>query len=191
MKTPLLPALAKRCYIMSEPNLSGARVIIGFNSLQDAQQAHQEIAELGSVEKVTLDPAGDRIHEVLMRLAVKAAASAGMRVIYDDEAGAQMFNFFDRGEHYRAWNPLDDDGDNRRLQLALQISLQVGSDYVDAWKASDHGKIYRAVFTFDSLRTIEKAARMAVAYVAADIGKGMAFREAAEAIRERSTGDAV
>lgn len=33
-------ALATRCYIMSEPHLSGYRLVIGFNNLQDVGAAH-------------------------------------------------------------------------------------------------------------------------------------------------------
>lgn len=32
--------LERRCYIMSEPHLSGSRLIIGFESLDDCHNAH-------------------------------------------------------------------------------------------------------------------------------------------------------
>jgi len=38
--------LLKRCYTMSEPHLSGYRVVIGFERLEDAQDAHEYIAKL-------------------------------------------------------------------------------------------------------------------------------------------------
>ena len=38
-----LNALKKRCYIFSESHLSGYRLIIGFNTLDDVQGAHQQI----------------------------------------------------------------------------------------------------------------------------------------------------
>jgi hypothetical protein len=43
--TPLLSALAKGAFLMSEPNLSGHRVIIGFNTMQDAADAHDALAQ--------------------------------------------------------------------------------------------------------------------------------------------------
>lgn len=43
-ETPADP-LAKRCYVMSEPHLSGYRVVIGFAFLQDASEAHQWIVD--------------------------------------------------------------------------------------------------------------------------------------------------
>ena len=46
---PAREPLAKRCYVMSESHLSGARVIIGFNTLQDASEAHQWISNLPRV----------------------------------------------------------------------------------------------------------------------------------------------
>ena len=38
-----LNALKKRCYIFSESHLRGYRLIIGFNTLDDVQGAHQQI----------------------------------------------------------------------------------------------------------------------------------------------------
>ena len=32
--------LERRCYLMSEPHLSGCRLIIGFESLEDCSKAH-------------------------------------------------------------------------------------------------------------------------------------------------------
>lgn len=41
----LLNALKKRCYILSESHLSGYRLILGFNTLDDVQGAHQQIVK--------------------------------------------------------------------------------------------------------------------------------------------------
>ena len=42
MSTPL----DKRGYVMSEPHLSGYRLVIGFGTLADVQAAHEYIAKL-------------------------------------------------------------------------------------------------------------------------------------------------
>lgn len=39
--------LSKRCYTMSESHLSGYRLIVGFESLGDAQDAHSWVANIG------------------------------------------------------------------------------------------------------------------------------------------------
>lgn len=41
--------LAKNCYVMSENHLTGVRLIIGFNSLADAQDAHVAVSRLPSI----------------------------------------------------------------------------------------------------------------------------------------------
>ncbi len=38
--------LAKRCYLMSESHLSGHRLVVGFETLEDAQAAHSFVAHL-------------------------------------------------------------------------------------------------------------------------------------------------
>jgi len=43
--------LLKRCYTMSEPHLSGYRVVIGFERLEDAQDAHEYIAKLQAAQE--------------------------------------------------------------------------------------------------------------------------------------------
>jgi len=43
---PLLKALSKRCYLMSEPHLSGFRLIIGFERLTDVQAAHTAVSNV-------------------------------------------------------------------------------------------------------------------------------------------------
>ena len=43
--------LLKRCYTMSESHLSGYRVVIGFERLEDAQDAHEYIAKLQAAQE--------------------------------------------------------------------------------------------------------------------------------------------
>ena len=43
--------LLKRCYTMSESHLSGYRVVIGFERLEDAQDAHEYIAKLQATQE--------------------------------------------------------------------------------------------------------------------------------------------
>lgn len=43
--------LLKRCYTMSEHHLSGYRVVIGFERLEDAQDAHEYIAKLQATQE--------------------------------------------------------------------------------------------------------------------------------------------
>lgn len=60
--------LLKRCYTMSESHLSGYRVVIGFERLEDAQDAHEYIAKLQATqEPVQVFP--PRIMELLEQVA--------------------------------------------------------------------------------------------------------------------------
>ena len=43
--------LLKRCYTMAESHLSGYRVVIGFERLEDAQDAHEYIAKLQATQE--------------------------------------------------------------------------------------------------------------------------------------------
>lgn len=47
--------LLKRCYTMSESHLSGYRVVIGFERLEDAQDAHEYIAKLQATQEPVQD----------------------------------------------------------------------------------------------------------------------------------------
>jgi hypothetical protein len=44
-------AIGKACYVMSEMHLSGYRVLVGFNTLQEAQDAVDEIIERRAARK--------------------------------------------------------------------------------------------------------------------------------------------
>lgn len=68
------------------------------------------------------------------------------------------------------WNPLDDDGDSRLLQVALRLTLCMHSDGA-AMCVSGDGK--HGVEVRDQADPAANA-RMAVLLLAAEIGKGMA-----------------
>lgn len=64
------------------------------------------------------------------------------------------------------WNPLDDDGDNRRLQIDLKIELIITDQAANA--------CFDWVFYSEPLgKNARKAARRAVVRAAAEIGRGM------------------
>lgn len=42
----LVEAMSRHCYVTSESHLSGARVMIGFERLSDAQDAHEAVAKI-------------------------------------------------------------------------------------------------------------------------------------------------
>ena len=66
----------------------------------------------------------------------------------------------------KLWNPLDDDGDNRRLQVDLKIELIITDQSANA--------CFDGVFYSEPLgKDARKAARRAVVRAAAEIGKGM------------------
>src|SRR5574337_223793 len=48
--------LAQRCYLMSESHLGGHRLIIGFETLEDAQDAHEYVARLDKTPNVRAKP---------------------------------------------------------------------------------------------------------------------------------------
>lgn len=39
-------ALSKRCYVMSEPHLSGWWLVIGFESMEDVNEAHRAVVAI-------------------------------------------------------------------------------------------------------------------------------------------------
>lgn len=60
----LTEALSKRCYTLSEGHLSGYRVVLGFETLDEAHCAHEEISKAHAIfaaetEKINPRPAGD------------------------------------------------------------------------------------------------------------------------------------
>jgi hypothetical protein len=66
----------------------------------------------------------------------------------------------------KLWNPLDDDGDNRRLQVDLKIELIITDQSANA--------CFDGVFYSEPLgKGARKAARRAVVRAAVEIGKGM------------------
>ncbi len=66
----------------------------------------------------------------------------------------------------KLWNPLDDDGDNRRLQVDLKIELIITDQSANA--------CFDGVFYSEPLgKGARKAARRAVVRAAVEIGTGM------------------
>jgi len=61
-----------------------------------------------------------------------AAKAAGLELVY--RPGIEgMWNYTqERGYFGPCFNPLDSDGDNRRLEVKLKIELEFGSDFVNA-----------------------------------------------------------
>ena len=70
------------------------------------------------------------------------------------------------GGEYIVWNPRDDDGDSRRLQVQLKIRLIIADDEIWANDVQIYG--------FDDAY---KATRLAILCAAAAIGKQMEERE--------------
>lgn len=93
--------LSKRCYTMSESHLSGYRLIVGFESLGDAQAAHSWVANIGRPTPPSSKPAegGDVVFvppNVDIAEAKRVyAALRGSRVNYDVEQQAAeiLWNF--------------------------------------------------------------------------------------------------
>ena len=52
----LLNALKKRCYTISESHLSGYRLILGFNTLDDVHGAHQQIVKSRAIRPREVQP---------------------------------------------------------------------------------------------------------------------------------------
>lgn len=79
--------LLKRCYTMSESHLSGYRVVIGFERLEDAQDAHEYIAKL----QATQEPSRvfpPRIMELLEQVADRNPGAA--KGPWEDAQGLPM-----------------------------------------------------------------------------------------------------
>jgi len=76
--------------------------------------------------------------------------------------------YIDRGGPvWEKWDPLNDDGDSRRLQVALGIDLRF---CVDCWAVSD-GYMFERAIKADDLEC--ENIRMAIVEVAAEIGRRM------------------
>ena len=55
---------ASRCYTMSESHLSGHRLIVGFEKLGDAQDAHEWVARQGRGDFTHPAPSGPKDHQI-------------------------------------------------------------------------------------------------------------------------------
>ena len=68
-----------------------------------------------------------------------------------------------------SWNPLTDDGDSRRLEVAINCDAMRLPDFVNYFKDYSGKIIYYADHNNDKC----EAARFAVFFLAVNIGKGM------------------
>lgn len=111
----------------------------------------------------------------LLELAAKAA---GVKAKSKRDGAIRYFS------HGVEWNPLTDDGDSRRLQAALRISLEFGElpfqgryarakVTVPCTDGSGHVWEHDAIEYALTPNDMERAARYAVLHVAAAIGKEM------------------
>lgn len=119
----------------------------------------------------------------LLELAAKAIGGS----YWHDARTFSDYLVIKQGEPVK-WNPANDDGDSRRLQVALQISLEFGetkpsvqfpAPYARARKripcddGSGYAQEHDAVEYVLTPSDVERAARYAVLRVAAAAGKAM------------------
>jgi hypothetical protein len=107
----------------------------------------------------------------LLELAAKAA---GIEVWFprmaDGKGGVLEPCHTLRNGQTEEWNPLEDDGDAFRLQVALQLELEFGSCFVNVGKShGNDGQWHLARESAFDLR----ATRRAIVRAAAEIGKTM------------------
>ena len=94
-----------------------------------------------------------------------AAKAAGYEVEVDHK-GVFHIHEGTGSQSWSPWNPLDDDGDNRRLQVDLKIELMITDQSATA--------CFGMVFYSEPLgKDARKAARRAIVRAAADIGRGL------------------
>lgn len=97
----------------------------------------------------------------LLKLAAKAAGIADGDFFYDMERG-------------KVWNPRDDDGDSRRLQVKLRLTVMFDDRDNVQVSAADAGAEHCKAFAMESIgNNPDAAVRLAVLRAAAEIGKAM------------------
>jgi hypothetical protein len=106
----------------------------------------------------------------LLELAAKAAGAVKTEQVYSTLTRSYIKHGYGLNGFF--WNPRDDDGDSRRLQVKLKIDLSFGTNYAMAYHI-DSDSVISFVRDFDKDGSAESAARMAVLMVAAEIGRGM------------------
>jgi hypothetical protein len=97
-----------------------------------------------------------------------AAKAAGVELFYVHPLGEEYgFKILGAVEMVN-WNPLTDDGDNRRLQIKLKIPLQIPDwqDIAKTWGPEDEGEGY-VEFASDHNGDLAAATRLAVVRAAA------------------------
>lgn len=118
------------------------------------------------------------IPELLM-LASVAASRAGLPVLIDTEAGPQILQRKTAdAEWYVAWQPDQDDGESRRLEVALDLTVTQDSRMACAWAgveapgASGQAEIIERYEAYANHGGDKLAAtRLAVLIVAAELGR--------------------
>lgn len=105
----------------------------------------------------------------MLELAAKAAGLA-----WEWNACSGCIEHIPKGlRHYKAWNPLEDDGDAFRLAVKCDIAFgRSANTWWARWEFND--KAFRENAEKDGLQDPYAAARLAILRAAADIGKGMA-----------------
>jgi len=114
--------------------------------------------------------------EQKFRLAAKACGKdlTGWKWCDND----QRFEFDDDFIAFQSWNPRDDDGDSRRLQIDSGIDIHLGGGIVeamDSWPSRwiENGERPHSVNFFGLPEDGYKATRLAVLECAAAIGEKM------------------
>ena len=112
----------------------------------------------------------------LLELAAKAAGIVIDKSPYN--GGGTRNTGFDCGgnavldwHNGKTWNPLTDDGDAFRLQVALRLELEFGYCFVNVGKS--HGNDGQWHLARESALDLRAATRRAIVRAAAEIGKTM------------------
>ena len=92
--------LLKRCYTMSESHLSGYRVVIGFERLEDAQDAHEYIAKLQATQEPVqagkLPPLPETLYQLYYEWPDDEDGCGGSEVVDGDAYTADQMHSYAR-----------------------------------------------------------------------------------------------
>jgi hypothetical protein len=109
-----------------------------------------------------------------------AAKAAGMKVTFREYGGERSECVRHVTQHgltiSTSWNPLDDDGDSRRLQVACGIELSIYAGEIRALGkplSADNWPIIKLASYADHNNDKCEAARHAVFWLAVEIGRAM------------------
>ena len=109
------------------------------------------------------------MNEITRQHLEDAARAAGIALEWDGDP-AEWQPMYYEGKTYHTWEPDTDDGDSRRLQIAVRMSLVVGGSSAAAGLGLHHARLVRHDGTPDDAA---RAAREAVVLCAAEVGKRM------------------